>query len=152
MASNYVERFLELLGLNARPAADPVAQEFVPAPPVKEHAPVSEQLAIACAFNSPKEIARALENDLQDHGGIPNPVGYITQLKQEAAMSKATVATIVTTEFRVTGVGYHTGKFSHGFDEVAKAKSFARKCSAAAVNASYAATIQIVPFTTRRAV
>lgn len=147
---NYVNAVLKMLGRNAQPAADPP-----PAPPIKAHIPDSEQLALAREINgalcpaSAKEIAQALENDLQDRGGIPNPVEYITEMKQETAMAEAKIATIVKTEFRVSGVGYHTGKFSRSFNEPDAAKEFARRCSLAAQNASYAATIKIVPLTTR---
>ena len=146
---NLVEHMLSLMDRNT--AADPPAREFAPTAPEKEHR--LDQLALARELNgrlSNKETAQALENDLQDRGGIPDPVGFITQRKQEAAMSE--VATIVTTEFRVTGVGYASGPFVRSFSEVEEAKSFARKCTVAALNAKYAATIKVVPFTTRRAV
>lgn len=148
---NFVEAFLKSLGFNAQPAADPPTREFAPAPPIKEHASVSDQLTIAREYNSVKDVAQALQNDLQDRGGIPDPVGVITQLKQEVAEMEA-IATIVTTEFVVSGTGYVAGPFSRSFGEAEAAKSFARKCTAAAVNASYAATIKVVPYTTRRAV
>ena len=80
MFRNFVEHVLSLL--NAQP--DPPAREFVPVPPEKEHR--LDQLVLAQEFNGVKEIAQALEIDDQDKGGIPNPVEYITQLKQEVAM------------------------------------------------------------------
>ena len=58
-----------------------------PTPPEKEHR--VDQLALAHELNSPKEVAQALENDLQDHGGIPSPEAYITERKQEVAAAIA---------------------------------------------------------------
>lgn len=57
-----------------------------PAPPEKEHIVDSAQLALAQELNSPKEVAQALENDDQDHGGIPSPEAYITEQKQAIAI------------------------------------------------------------------
>jgi len=153
---NFVEHILNSLGRNAQPAADPPAREFAPAPPIKEHIADSAQLDLARELNgrySAKEVAQALENDLQDRGGIPTPEGpeaYIRDMK-EAVMS-ATIATVVETEFRVSGVGYVKGPFIRSFGEVEKAKGFARECVAAAASPKYAATIKVTPYTTRRAV
>lgn len=89
---NFVEAFLEFLGRSTAPAADPP-----PAPPIKAHIPDSEQLDLARELNakiypeSAKEITQALENDLQDKGGIPNPADYIRDKKLEVAMTEAVV-------------------------------------------------------------
>ena len=93
--ANLVESFLNLLGLNTQPADDLPKQEFVPAPPVKAHAPISAQLGIARTFHSMKEIARALQNDLQDRGGIPSPEEY-EMSQNPVADTHAAVAVILT--------------------------------------------------------
>lgn len=148
---NFVERLLEFLGLSTAPAADPPAREFAPSPPVKDHVPASEQLALARQINgemrSTKEIAQALLNNDQDRGGIPNAPDYADQIrdnKMEVAMSGVVHTEKV--EFRVTGTGWHTGKFSRSFNAVGPAKAFAQKCVAAAVNENYAATVKLTPW------
>ena len=92
---NFVEHMLSGLFHSAQPAADPPPREFAPAPPVKEHAPISEQLDLAHAHNSSKETAQALEIKDQDRGGIPRPDDYleeyIAEMKQEVAMKAVVV-------------------------------------------------------------
>ncbi len=86
---NFVEFVLSLF--DTQPA--PPAREFATAPPEKEHR--LDQLALAQELNGAKEIAQALEINDQDRGGLPNQVGYITQLKQEIAMSEQAVTILV---------------------------------------------------------
>ena len=96
---NFVEHMLSGLFHSAQPAADPPPREFAPAPPVKEHAPTSEQLDLACAHNSPKETAQALEIKDQDRGGIPRPDDYIeeyiAEMKQEVAEMEAKAVVVL---------------------------------------------------------
>ena len=75
---------------------------------------------------SPKEIWQSHQIDDQDRGGIPNP--------QEVPMA---------TTYRVTGVGRHSGSFTHEFTDAQKATDFARACVKKAASPSYAATIKL---------
>ena len=122
------------------------AEEFAPAPPIKERR--IDQLALAKEINmGMKEIAQAAEIDDQDRGGIANHEAYITQMKQEVAMSEVVHTEKV--EFRVTGMGYVKGPFERKFDLESQAKQFARACVALAKSPKYAATIKVVPWTIR---
>ena len=95
---NFVKALLKSLGRDTAPVTDPPAREFAPSPPVKNHIPDNAQLDLARSLNgrpSNKELARALEIDDQDRGGIPDPVGFITQRKQEVAMSRQKVVVVL---------------------------------------------------------